>query len=230
MVGFESLLRDEMYFNKKAFQGEVKPIMGNCTTCTNGISCLSESEMIDRILKSETQLVDELFKPYDVRARSIARRFLFSDTSRIDDVVQEATMKAYLNLNRLRNRERFGSWCLTIVRNMAIDAAKRENLYIDKPIDDSTWDFDSWLMNRPCNAVEPSERISLADMAQRLKSELSILDRAYGEPLWMLYFEERSYNEIADILGKPLGTIKSLIHRGKAILRERIYGEATAAA
>lgn len=204
--------------------------MGNCTTYPNGISCLSETEMIDRILQSETQLVDALFKPYDVRARSIARRFLHCDTSRIDDVVQEATMKAYLNLNRLRKREQFGSWFLTIVRNMAIDAAKRENVYVNKPIDDSTWDFDSWLMNRPSNAVEPSERISIAEMARQLKQELSVLDRAYGEPLRMLYFEERSYNEIADILGKPLGTIKSLIHRGKAILRERIYGEATAAA
>lgn len=205
--------------------------MGISTAYPNDISCLSESEMIGRILKGETKHVDELFKPYDIRARSIARRFLRCDCCRIEDVVQEATMKAYLNLNRLRNTARFGSWFLMIVRNMAIDTAKRQNVYADKPVgDDASWDFDSWLMNRPSDTVEPSERMSNADMSRQLKHELKILDRSYGEPLWMLYFEERSYSEIAKILGKPLGTIKSLIHRGKAILRERIYGEATAAA
>jgi len=211
--------------------------MGNSVKCCENQNAadlngppMSESRMIDRILKHDTGLVDELFKPYDIRARSIARRFLRGDESRIEDVVQEATMKAYVNLFRLRNLDRFGSWFLTIVRNLAIDAVKRENLYIEKPGANSDWDFDSWISSQQTHSDEPVERVTSTDMAERLKRELSDLDKIYGEPIWMLYFEDKSYNEISEILGKPLGTIKSLIHRGKAILKDRIYGTAAAAA
>ena len=199
------------------------------TGSMNGLP-MSESMMIDRILKHETRFVDALFKPYDIRARAISRRFLHNDQARVEDVVQEATLKAYLNLHRLRNKERFGSWFLTIVRNMAIDSAKRENLYIEKPLANSDWDFDAWISSRQTTVDEPVERVTRSDMAEKLKLELSSIDKMYGEPIWMLYFEDRSYHEISKILDKPLGTIKSLIHRGKAILRERIYGTAVAAA
>lgn len=199
-----------------------------CTTCTGAE--LLESEMIERILNHETEYVDELFKPYDVRARAIARRFLHGDESRIEDVVQEATMKAYLNLVKLRERNRFGSWFLTIVRNLAIDSAKRENLYLEKPGNSDEWDFDVWVENRSSKIAEPSEYATKLDLAEKLKRELAILDRTYGEPIWMLYFEDKSYTEIAEILHKPLGTVKSLIHRGKAILKSRIFRDATAMA
>jgi RNA polymerase sigma-70 factor (ECF subfamily) len=190
----------------------------------------NEVEMIERILKGEKYLVADLFRPYDVRARAIARRFLHQDESRIEDVVQESTMKAYLNLPKLRNRERFGSWFLTIVRNKAIDSAKRENIYFAQTSGDEEKDFESWISNQCPFEDEPCEKLNLSELTARMMQELFHLDRTYGEPIRMLYFEDMTYSEIADILHKPLGTVKSLIHRGKAILKDRIYGGTPAAA
>jgi RNA polymerase sigma-70 factor (ECF subfamily) len=190
---------------------------------------LSEGEMIERILDGESVYVQDLIKPYEIRARAIARRFLKHDQSRIEDVLQEAVMKAFTNLEKLRNKASFGSWFLTIVRNLSIDAVKRESCYIGNIISDTEWDLNSWIANTPDESSEPIETTNFVDLLNRMKDELTQLDKTYGDPIRMRYFEDRSYDEIAHRLGKPLGTIKSLIHRGKEILKDRMYANVATA-
>lgn len=186
--------------------------------CTNEVN---EEAIIERVLAGDTASVCELFGRYDSQAKAIARRFLAWDESRIEDAIQEAMMKAYLNLHRLRDRTKFKHWYFKIVRNISLDCAKRQNIYADFPDDDS-WDYQSWRAFRNNDLDDVPESFFMADVIERVREELDELDSDYGEPIRMRYMEELSYNEIADLLHKPLGTVKSLIHRGKAILKERI--------
>lgn len=180
-----------------------------------------EGTLIEQILSGDSSPVCELFERYNKQAKAVARRFLGWDESRIEDAVQEAMMKAYMNLHRLRDRTRFGNWYLKIVRNIALDSAKRQNIYANRPdCENGGQDFESWAAHMSSKDVP--EQYFMSDIIDRIKEELNILDTCYQDPIRMRYIEELSYNEIADILNKPLGTIKSLIHRGKAILRERI--------
>ena len=192
-------------------------------SCTNGLKDKSaEERMIEDILSGDTSLVSKIFELYETKARTIARRFLGWDESRIEDVIQEAMMKAYLNLNRLRDRGKFENWYLKIVRNIALDSARRQNIYANHPDDENGKDFESWAAYKNAELKDVPERFFVSDIIEKIKEELEGLDTDYKEPIRLRYMEELSYNEIADILKKPLGTIKSLIHRGKAILRDKL--------
>ena len=196
-----------------------------CQTVAN--ERMIDSELVELILAGGIKSIDLLFGRYESRARAIAKRFLMSDSSRIQDVVQEATMRAYLNLGKLRERDKFGSWYLRIVRNLAIDAAQGENIYASCPNDDEL-DFECWASNKASESIEVSEKHLSCDMIEWVREELKDIDSMYGDPLRMRYFDELSYNEIAEILDKPVGTIKSLIHRAKSILKERIDAKVAA--
>jgi len=202
--------------------------LNNCSQIIP-IERMSDSELVELILGGDINSIDLLFGRYESRARAIAKRFLLSDSSRIQDIVQEATMKAYLNLSKLRERDKFGSWFLRIVRNLAVDAAQSENMYASCP-DESESDFEDWASNKASVSVEISENLFACDMVDWVREELADIDAMYSDPLRMRYFDELSYSEIAEILDKPVGTIKSLIHRAKSILRERIDAKVTAKA
>ena len=192
---------------------------GHCQTVIT--ARMSDSELVNLILAGDILSIDILFGRYEGRARAIAKRFLICDESRIQDVVQESTMKAYLNLNKLRDRDKFGSWFLRIVRNMAVDSAQGENIYAPCPNDVDS-DFESWASKMSFESADVPERFFTCDLIELVRDELGEIDSMYSDPLRMRYFDELSYSEIAEILDKPVGTIKSLIHRAKSILRERI--------
>ena len=156
------------------------------------------------------------------------------DPGLAEDIAQETFLKAYRALPGYDPRWKLSSWLLKIAHNATIDHLRRQRLDttpldlgadaesgspIDRLADDSVLDAEQRLRGRA--------------LARDLQTALGSLDPVYRELLLLRFQEGMAYQEIADVTGLPLGTVKVRLHRGRKrladLLAARGWGEGTAA-
>jgi len=134
---------------------------------------------------------------------------LGSNSSDADDILQEVFLKAYLHLNDFDKKLKFSSWIYRIAHNQAISTFRKINI---RPSIELT-DLEPWqeLLLDSCPGVQMDQNI----LKEKTSAVLDGLDPKYREILVLKYFEEKDYNEMSDILKKPMGTIATLVNRAK---------------
>jgi len=172
------------------------------------IADLSDEQLVDFVRSKDKELYAEIIKRYQAKLMRYAS-YLTNDDSVATDVVQEALIKAYVNLNGFDIKKKFSSWIYRIVHNEAMNSlAKRRN---QRPIDDQ-FDIDSGI-----NLEDQLIKEELRTHAHTCLSEMPIL---YKEPISLYFLEEKSYEEISDILRIPIGTVGTRINRAKGIMKK----------
>jgi RNA polymerase sigma factor (sigma-70 family) len=140
---------------------------------------------------------------------------LTKDTEAANDLYQETLYKALSNHEKYNTGTNIRAWLFTIMRNIFINDYRRK--VKQRTIFDST--PNDYLINlrQPTvqNAAESDLRI------KEIKKAIQQLPEIFKTP-FLLYFDGYKYNEIADLLQEPLGTIKSRIHFARKLLKEQI--------
>lgn len=136
------------------------------------------------------------------------------------DILQEAFLKAYVNLNSYDQSLKFSSWLYRIVHNEAITAFRRMNTL---PIVLET-EEQQQLVEQVASDVDLVSETDRAFLAGRVRQALEQVGTKYRDALMLRFLEEKSYDEISDILKVPPGTVATLISRGKKKLR-RVLGD-----
>jgi RNA polymerase sigma factor (sigma-70 family) len=143
--------------------------------------------------------------------------YLVRGDAAAEDIVQEALLKAYLNIRKYDPQRSFSTWAYKIVTNCALDYLRKKK---DLPLD--------MLTEMPTEEADPllEQEDALARKAQlaTLKQALAKLPAHYQAVVNLYYWEEKSYEEIATIMQKPLGTIKVWLFRAKRQLKEACDG------
>jgi RNA polymerase sigma-70 factor (ECF subfamily) len=167
---------------------------------------LSDSEIVDRVRKGDTQQFRELVERYQTRAFHVAKRVLRSDED-AEEVVQEAFVKAYLSLDSFKGQSKFYTWFYRIVFNMSVDVKRKQQRrggdaveYIE---DLGSFDTKDSVDRLPETNVANREMLAL--VAEALKE----LSDDHREVLVMREFDGLSYDEIADLLKVNRGTVMS---------------------
>ena len=136
-------------------------------------------------------------------------------TDDVKDVLQETFLKAYINLNDYDQGLKFSSWLYRIAHNETMSFFRKvksnpaaigleEQMLLVERIGDST-DI----------AADADRKFE----AEEVRKALESIDFKYREPLVLKFLEEKSYEEISDILKMPVGTVATLINRGKQKLK-----------
>jgi RNA polymerase sigma factor (sigma-70 family) len=163
---------------------------------------MSTVEFTQMLTKNE-----EYLKPFAVT--------LTRDLESAKDLLQETFYRALANKEKYNVGTNIKAWLYTIMRNIFINdyrkKAKQQTI-----LDYSNNDF---LLNSNQLAVANNAITNL--QLKEVKAELHKLPEIFRNP-FMLYFEGYKYNEIADMLAEPLGTIKSRIHFARKLLKEHI--------
>lgn len=168
-----------------------------------------DAQLVDWVLAGDNSAFEHLFTRY---AESIRRLYLqrVGNVSDVDDLLQETFIKVFINLNRYDRTYTFGQWLYTIARNTFIDFVRKrhEDLSIDALPPHSTV--------TPASTV-PTPEESVISLQQRVRIEhhLDRMTPRYRELIEFRYFHEFSYEEIAEKLSLPLGTVKTQIHRAR---------------
>ena len=140
---------------------------------------------------------------------------LTRDTEEANDLYQETLYKALANKEKYNAGTNIKAWLFTIMRNIFINNYRRKAK--QKTIFDST--PNDYLIN--LKQVTVSNAAESDMQVKEIKKAIRDLPEIFKTP-FLLYFEGYKYNEIAEVLREPLGTIKSRIHFARKLLKEQI--------
>jgi RNA polymerase sigma-70 factor, ECF subfamily len=144
------------------------------------------------------------------------RRLLGRHNQAAEDVLQEIFIKAYVNLNDYDRARPFGPWIYRIAHNEAVSFLRKRK---SEPQTIAGEDA-ALILERLADPDDPAQALGRARSLGDVRKALSGLDERYRDVLVLRYLEEKSYDEIADILQMPPGTVATLINRGLKRLRE----------
>ncbi len=161
---------------------------------------------------------------YQNLAYNVAFRILL-DEDNAKDITQNSFLSAYRNLNRFSGAS-FRAWLMRIVTNACIDELRRRQRHPTislEPANDDDEEIESpfWIADRSSMPETVQER---AELQAAIRKALEGVTAEYRVVLVLADIEGLDYNEIATILGKPLGTIKSRLARARLQMRARLAG------
>ena len=172
---------------------------------------LSDEEVVELVRSSDQELYRQLVRRYQNKLLRYAN-YLVRDEESAADVVQEAFIKAFINLKGFNTKKKFSSWIYRIVHNEAVNYLKRSKKVMP-------FAGRGWLAEGARSRTDLENEFLRKEKEETIRRGLASLPLKYREPLALFYFEEKSYEEISDILRMPIGTVGTRINRGKRMLR-----------
>lgn len=174
--------------------------------------------LIDRCLAGDTDAFSRLVQRHQDRLYGTLVHLLGSTQDALD-VAQETFVLAWQNLASFRGDSAFYSWLFRIAHNAAVSFRRRDR----RP--------QSMDRGRDLHGEEPEDRRSANDPAHQLVSDerrqvvqaaLAALPEDYRTVLVLKEMDGLSYEEIADVIGCPIGTVRSRIHRARSELKDKL--------
>ncbi len=164
--------------------------------------------MLRDALAGRREAYGEIFKLHRERAYGLAYQYTHNKDDALD-VVQDAFIRAYLNLRKFDMTRDFGPWLLTIVRNLSIDLIRRRNRTRAEELPE---------MLPASNQVRADRRVLESEVWQALAD----MPSAQREIIFLKDYQGHSYAEIAEILSIPLGTVMSRLHHARKKLAQAV--------
>ena len=180
----------------------------------------ADRDLVARCLTGSDEAFADLVNSYKNLVFGVISQVV-TDRSRVDDLAQEVFLKVYRGLPSFRGDSKLSTWIYRIVLNVCTDAAARERPMAS--LDDR--DESGRLRHEPAADDAAFHHIELRDELERAIAQLPVNQRFL---ISAHYFGGQHYEELADILEMPLGTVKTLLHRAKARLRVLLHHEGIA--
>jgi RNA polymerase sigma factor (sigma-70 family) len=140
------------------------------------------------------------------------------DNSIVDDLVQETFLKAFNNIQSYDTSYAFSTWLYRIATNHSIDYLRKKKLKtlsIDQPVQTRDGEM---AIDLPDESAQSDARVIGKERSNLLKHAIETLPERYRVIIELRHMEEKSYEEIAQILELPLGTVKAHIFRARELL------------
>ena len=147
---------------------------------------------------------------------------MIQDKAQVEDLTQEAFIKAFGSLASFNEEYAFSTWLYKIATNNCIDFIRRRKLQmfsIDKPIPSKESDYAFELRD---DSAEADGEIISSQRTRLLNEAITQLPEKYRIVIRLRHTEERSYEEIAKILKLPIGTVKAHIFRARELLYKNL--------
>ena len=144
------------------------------------------------------------------------------DQGQVDDLVQEAFVKAFSNIESYNPAYAFSTWLYRITTNHTIDYIRKKKLptfSIDKPVQTRDGQLQ---MELPDSTYRPDRAIVTDQRNEILSAAIAELPEKYHRVIVMRHQQEMTYEEIATELDLPLGTVKAHIFRARALLNKAL--------
>ena len=183
-----------------------------------------DREVVDAVLGGDRDAFRHIVEREGTSVVSACARVL-GDRSEAEDVAQEAFVIAYRSLGTWRGEGSLGAWLSRIAVRLAVRRAsqRKQVVWLDPLAADA--DLPGRERFRTAgrhDAVDPAHTILRTERDARLRAAVASLDEPYREVVALRFFAERSLNEIAEATDRPLGTVKTHLHRGLARLRRSL--------
>ncbi|MGD0251460.1 MAG: sigma-70 family RNA polymerase sigma factor, partial [Verrucomicrobiota bacterium] len=146
------------------------------------------------------------------------------DEIEAEDLAQNVFLQVYKSRSRYQRTAKFSTWLFTIARNLCLNELRRRSRHPAESIEEAHAEHE----DRPRQQYEdksqiaPPEKLLHGELAQKIEEALAGLPENQRTAILLCRQEDLSYEEIAEILDCSLSATKSLIHRGRETLKEKL--------
>jgi RNA polymerase sigma-70 factor (ECF subfamily) len=180
-----------------------------------------DQALVERVQKGDKQAFDLLVRRYQVRIANLVARYVY-DYAEVEDVVQDVFIKAYRALGKFRGDSAFYTWLYRI----AVNTAKNHLVAQSRrpPGQDLEYtEVESTEAGRRLQSIDSPERNLLTrELEGRLKMALAALPEDLREAITLRELEGLSYEEIAQAMDCPIGTVRSRIFRAREAIDKNL--------
>ncbi|GAC1389178.1 MAG: RNA polymerase sigma factor SigW [Vulcanimicrobiaceae bacterium] len=167
-----------------------------------------DSDLVAATLGGNPDAFATLVERYDRSVYHLAYRTM-RDTEEARDATQEAFFKAYRSLKTFKPEAKFSTWIFAIAYHACCDRLNRRKRYSNEELPD-----------RADAAPGPEQTAIAGDEARRLRAAIEQLPEKYRTVITLYHLQGKQYDEIATVLGVPMGTVKTHLFRAKEHLRK----------
>lgn len=181
-----------------------------------------DKKLIEKCKEYDKYSFMKLYKMYEKYLYSLCFNYVQNPHDALD-MVQEIYIKIFKNINKFDTDMPFHPWIRKISVNTCLNftrTIKNNVISMNANINDTEDEIP--LEDTFASKEDVLEEIINSETKTIIKRYLNEMPEEYRMVILLRYYEELSYNEIAEIIGKPLGTIKTEIYRAKAILRKKL--------
>jgi RNA polymerase sigma-70 factor, ECF subfamily len=146
------------------------------------------------------------------------------DETEAEDVAQNVFLQAYKSRARYERTAKFSTWLFTIARNLCLNEIRRRSRHPAESLEETHPENE----DQPSRQYEdkkvflPTDNLLHGELAGKIEEALAGLPEAQRTAILLCRQDDLSYEEIADVLGCSLSATKSLIHRGRETLKEKL--------
>ena len=184
-----------------------------------GPAALTDEEIVERTRAGEIALFELLMRRYNQRLYRLARAVV-RDATEAEDVVQETFVRAFEHLDQFAGRARFATWLTRIAVHEASARLRRRGRYMD--IEDS-------MPTLASGTAGPEQRTADRELGHAIEAAVDALPEVFGAVFVLRDVEGLSTAETAACLGINAETVKTRLHRARALLRNHITARIGAA-
>ena len=192
-----------------------------------------DQALLDRCRAGDELAFRELFDRHARDAFVLARRIVGSDHA-AEDVVQDAFLKAWRSLERFRGGSAFYTWLYRIVYNVAIDRIRKTKRARTVDYDDTIGraeEVDGAAQLLPARTDgDPAKMLRRRELKEQMEAALSMLSEPHRAVIVLREVRGLTYEEIAEVVGCPKGTVMSRLHHARRKMQELLRPDVDAGA
>ncbi len=181
-----------------------------------------DRELIEATLQGQTEAYGELVKRYQDRLfHSLC--YMLGSREDAKDIAQQTFVRAFQKLSQFRHDSAFYSWLFRIALNEAASYRRRKRPELrleDVPEDERKYD-----PSDPHRDVMPAYQVSLRETQRLVWQAINQLPEEFRQVLVLKEMDNLSYEQIAEIIGCPIGTVRSRLFRARSALRKKLEKE-----
>ena len=197
-------------------KGDGTPTCTINTDCTGDMTQADDDELVKRVCAGETQVFRLLVERHQQHIFNLCYRMV-EQREDAEDATQEVFLKAYRSLKKFRGESRFKTWLCRIATNECLNRLRHEPMgSLDEPstTEDGVHPVDS--------TPSPLELIEQQEIESTVHAAIDELPHTYRLVITLFHFTELSYDEIAQVMEIPIGTVKTHIFRARALLKSKL--------
>ena len=182
-----------------------------------GIRGLTDGELIVNAVSGRSDDFEELVRRYQRPITSYVFRMLGDYDSALD-VTQEVFIKVYKSLTKYSPEYKFSTWLYRIAHNAAVDHMRR-NSVTPQSLETENADGSYQIQIESCGSSPEQDR-ERSEWRTEIDAVVKCLPTAYRNLILLRHSRDLSYDEIAEVTGLPLGTVKNRLFRAREMMRE----------
>jgi RNA polymerase sigma-70 factor (ECF subfamily) len=181
----------------------------------------SDADLVRRSLEGDEGAFGELMDRYKRGIYTLIVRIV-RDAEAANDLAQDTFVRLYSSLSSYNPDYKFSSWIFKIANNLAIDHLRRkrpEVFSLDAQVETGG---DRVIPQVSSGGQDPLHRVESIELGERIKAAIDGLPVDYRRVILLRHIEEMTYEEIVEVTGLPVGTVKTLLFRGRRMLRRKL--------